>query len=210
MTHTNLTYPYQLPELGYSYDALEPHIDARTMEIHHTKHHNGYVNNLNAALEQVDDLKGKDLTQILMELDSVPEVVRTAVRNNGGGHLNHALFWQCIQPGGATGPGGDLKSAMNASFGSLDQFKEQFKKAAMTRFGSGWAWLVMNGSGGLEICSTPNQDTPVMDGNVPILGIDVWEHAYYLKYQNRRNEYVDQFWNLVNWDVVSRFYKLHA
>ena len=201
---------FTLPSLAYAYDALEPHIDARTMEIHHTKHHNGYINNLNAALEQHDDLKGKDITDILLKLDSVPEAIRTAVRNNGGGHLNHTLFWQFIHPGGASEPEGDLKVAMDRAFGTLDQFKEQFKKAAMTRFGSGWAWLSMNASSGLEISSTPNQDTPVMNGQVPILGLDVWEHAYYLNYQNRRNEYVDQFWNLVNWDVVSRFFKLHS
>jgi len=196
---------FELPSLPYAYDALEPTIDKETMNIHHTKHHNTYVTNLNAALEGHADLQQKSLDEILKNLDAVPADIRTAVRNNGGGHANHSLFWTILSPNGGGEPTGDLADAINSTFGSFDAFKEQFEKAAATRFGSGWAWLVVN-NGKLEITSTPNQDNPVSEGKTPILGIDVWEHAYYLKYQNKRPEYAKQFWNVVNWDQVQKNY----
>ncbi|OZM57697.1 superoxide dismutase [Lottiidibacillus patelloidae] len=197
---------FELPALSYAKDALEPHIDAQTMEIHHGKHHNAYVTNLNAALEGHDELSGKSLEELLANnLSAVPESIRTAVRNNGGGHMNHSLFWTVIGPNGGGEPTGELAEAINSKFGSLDSFKEEFAKAAATRFGSGWAWLVVN-NGELEVTSTPNQDNPVMEGKTAILGLDVWEHAYYLNYQNRRPDYIAAFWNVVNWDEVSKLY----
>ncbi len=194
---------HQLPDLPYAHNALEPHIDARTMEIHHGKHHNGYVTKLNAALEGNSDLEGKDLVDLLANLDRVPEGIRTAVRNNGGGHFNHTLFWSCMSPNGGGEPSGDLADAINSTFGSFDEFKSAFASAAGTRFGSGWAWLVVD-NGALKVTSTPNQDNPVMDGATPILGLDVWEHAYYLNYQNRRPDYVSAFFNVIDWDAVAK------
>lgn len=193
---------YALPELPYSYDALEPFIDARTMEIHHTKHHNGYTTKFNAALEG-SDLASKSAEDVIADLNSVPESIRTAVRNNGGGYVNHKLFWQIMKKD--VPYKGDVADAINSAFGGFDQFKEKFSAAAATRFGSGWAWLVLNG-GKLEITSTPNQDSPLSDGKTPVLGIDVWEHAYYLKYQNRRPEYIEAFFNVINWEKVNEFY----
>ncbi len=197
---------FELPALPYEKSALEPHIDAMTMEIHHGKHHAAYVNNLNKALESAPELAGKSLEELISNLSAVPESIRGAVRNNGGGHANHTLFWQILSPNGGGAPSGDLANAINAAFGSFDNFKAQFKTAATGRFGSGWAWLVVGSDGSVSITSTPNQDTPVMDGQTPILGLDVWEHAYYLKYQNRRPDYVDAFWNVVNWAEVARRY----
>ncbi|MDA5110039.1 superoxide dismutase [Brevibacillus thermoruber] len=194
---------HQLPELPYAYNALEPHIDAQTMEIHHGRHHATYVNNLNAALEGHTDLQSKSVEELISNLDALPESIRTAVRNNGGGHANHTLFWQIMSPNGGGAPSGALADAINAAFGSFDNFKAEFTKAATTRFGSGWAWLVVDG-GKLAITSTPNQDSPIMEGKTPILGLDVWEHAYYLKYQNKRPDYINAFWNVVNWDEVSK------
>ena len=196
---------FELPALPYAANALEPHIDEQTMNIHHGKHHNTYVTNLNAALEGHDDLSSKSLEELLSNLDAVPESIRTAVRNNGGGHANHSLFWQILSPNGGGAPKGELADAINSKFGSYDKFKEEFSNAAKGRFGSGWAWLVVN-NGELEITSTPNQDTPLMEGKTPILGLDVWEHAYYLKYQNRRPDYIAAFWNIVNWDEVEKRY----
>jgi Fe-Mn family superoxide dismutase len=196
--------PHELPKLSYPYDALEPHIDARTMEIHHSKHHAAYVNNLNTALEGYAALKDKALDQLLGDLNAVPEAIRTAVRNNGGGHANHTLFWAIMGPGGGGEPAGSLKSAIEKSLGGFAAFKEEFSKAAMTRFGSGWAWLVVDQSGQLKVLSTANQDSPVSDRMKPLLLIDVWEHAYYLKYQNRRADYVAAWWNTVNWAEVTR------
>lgn len=196
---------FELPQLPYAYDALEPHIDRETMNIHHTKHHNTYVTNLNKALEGHADLQGKSLDELISNLDAVPESIRTAVRNNGGGHANHSLFWKILSPNGGGTPSGELLEAINKKFGSFDAFKEEFTKAATGRFGSGWAWLVVN-NGELEVTSTPNQDSPLMEGKTPILGLDVWEHAYYLKYQNRRPEYISAFWNVVNWDEVAKLY----
>ena len=197
---------HELPPLPYAFDALEPHIDARTMEIHHDKHHAAYVNNLNGALKGNAALEQKSIIELLAELSSVPENIRTAVRNNGGGHLNHTMFWKLMSPGGGGEPGGELGDAIASKFGSFDDFKATFGKAAATRFGSGWAWLSVNG-GELEVTSTPNQDTPVMEGAKPVLGLDVWEHAYYLKYQNRRPDYVGAWWNTVNWDQVAENFK---
>ncbi|OCA92540.1 superoxide dismutase SodA [Pseudobacillus wudalianchiensis] len=197
---------FQLPELPYAYDALEPHIDKETMNIHHTKHHNTYVTNLNKALEGQDELANKSVEEVIANLDAVPESVRTAVRNNGGGHANHSLFWQLLSPNGGGAPSGELADAISSKFGSFDKFKEEFAAAAAGRFGSGWAWLVVN-NGELEITSTPNQDSPIMEGKTPILGLDVWEHAYYLNYQNRRPDYVSAFWNVVNWDEVAKRYQ---
>lgn len=196
---------YELPQLPYAYDALEPHIDKETMNIHHTKHHNTYITNVNAALEGNSDLAGKSVEELVSNLDAVPEAIRPAVRNNGGGHANHSLFWTILSPNGGGEPAGDLGEAINTKFGSYDNFKEEFAKAATTRFGSGWAWLVVN-NGELEVTSTPNQDSPLMEGKTPILGLDVWEHAYYLNYQNRRPDYIASFWNVVNWDEVSKRY----
>ncbi len=195
---------HKLPELPYAYDALEPHIDARTMEIHFTKHHQGYVNNLNAALEGHDDLQDKSALELVADLASVPEEVRTAVRNNGGGHVNHSMFWPAMSPDGGGEPSGDLAVAIDAAFGSFGDFQSRFNTAAATRFGSGWAWLCLNHEGSLLVTSTPNQDNPIAEGLTPILGLDVWEHAYYLKYQNRRPEYVSAWWNVVNWGEVGR------
>ena len=193
---------YTLPDLGYTFDALEPHIDARTMEIHHDKHHAGYVAKLNAAVEGTD-LGEKSVCDLISQLDEVPEDIRTAVRNNGGGHCNHSLFWKVIAPSGANTPSGDLALAIDSAFGSYDSFKEQFANAAATRFGSGWVWLVTDSDGNLSICSSPNQDNPLITGEgMQILGLDVWEHAYYLKYQNRRPDYIEAFWNVANWTAV--------
>ncbi|MGF9890368.1 superoxide dismutase SodA [Priestia megaterium] len=196
---------YKLPELPYAYDALEPHIDKETMNIHHTKHHNTYVTNLNAAVEGKADLESKSIEELISNLDAVPEDIRTAVRNNGGGHANHSLFWTILCPKGGGAPTGELADAIASKFGSFDQFKEEFANAAKTRFGSGWAWLVVN-NGELEVTSTPNQDSPLMEGKTPILGLDVWEHAYYLNYQNRRPDYISAFFNVVKWDEVAKRY----
>ncbi|MGG3450986.1 superoxide dismutase [Domibacillus aminovorans] len=197
---------FELPQLPYAYDALEPHIDKETMNIHHTKHHNTYVTNLNNALEGNEELLSKSVEEVIANLDAVPESARTAVRNNGGGHANHSLFWQLLSPNGGGAPSGKLGDAIDTKFGSFDAFKEEFAKAGATRFGSGWAWLsVANGE--LELSSTPNQDSPIMEGKTPILGLDVWEHAYYLNYQNRRPDYISAFWNVVNWDEVSKRYE---
>ena len=194
---------YSLPQLPYAYDALEPHIDKETMNIHHTKHHNTYVTNLNNALEGNEELLSKTVEELVSNLDAVPEAARTAVRNNGGGHANHSLFWEVISPNGGDQPTGDLAAAIDSKFGSFVNFKEEFSKAATTRFGSGWAWLVVN-NGELEVTSTPNQDNPLMEGKTPVLGLDVWEHAYYLNYQNRRPEYISAFFNVINWDEVAK------
>ena len=194
---------FELPALPYAYDALEPSVDARTMQIHHGKHHAGYTNNLNNALEGQDALADKSIEEILANLDSVPEAIRTAVRNNGGGYANHSLFWSIMSPNGGGEPEGELADAINSAFGSFADFKAAFTKAAGTRFGSGWAWLYVDGSGNLLVDSTPNQDTPLMDGNTPILGLDVWEHAYYLNYQNRRPDYIGAWWDVVNWSAVA-------
>lgn len=196
---------YKLPELPYAYDALEPHIDKETMNIHHTKHHNTYVTKLNEAVAGKQDLESKSVEELVANLDAVPENIRTAVRNNGGGHANHSLFWKLLSPNGGGAPTGELAEAINSKFGSFDQFKEDFAAAAAGRFGSGWAWLVVN-NGELEITSTPNQDSPLSEGKTPVLGLDVWEHAYYLNYQNRRPDYIKAFWNVVNWDEVARLY----
>ena len=193
---------YELPELSYAYDALEPNIDARTMEIHHSKHHAGYVAKVNAAIEGTD-LESKSVEDLVSDLDAVPDAIRGAVRNNGGGHANHSLFWTVLSADGGGEPSGALADAINAAFGSLDEFKTAFANAAATRFGSGWAWLSVDG-GNLVVESTPNQDSPLMEGRTPILGLDVWEHAYYLNYQNRRPDYIAAFWNAVNWDEVAR------
>ncbi len=201
-----MPYPFQLPELGFAYDALEPHIDARTMEIHHSKHHAGYTSKLNAALEGHDDLHGSSAESLLHSIDSLPAEIRGAVRNNGGGFVNHALFWQVIAPGGASAPTGDLAAAIDACCGSFDAFRDKFSGAAATRFGSGWAWLASSSEGGLKVYSTANQDSPLMEGLTPLLGLDVWEHAYYLNYQNRRPDYIAAFWNIVNWDAVAGLY----
>jgi Fe-Mn family superoxide dismutase len=197
---------FELPELPYAYDALEPSIDKETMNIHHTKHHNTYVTKLNDALEGQADLQNKFVEEIISNLDAVPENIRTAVRNNGGGHANHSLFWKVLSPNGGGEPTGELAEKINEKFGSFDKFKEEFGNAATGRFGSGWAWLVLN-NGELEITSTPNQDSPLMEGQTPLLGLDVWEHAYYLKYQNKRPEYISAFWNVVNWDQVAKNYE---
>ena len=198
-----MSYPYSLPALPYDFGALEPHIDAQTMQIHHGKHHNAYVTNLNAALEKAPELQKKSLPEILGNLNAVPEAIRGAVRNNGGGHWNHSAFWRLMAPQAGGAPKGKVADLITASFGGLDKLKEQFAAAAMGRFGSGWAWLVADGSK-LAIMSTPNQDNPAMEGKKAILGLDVWEHAYYLKYQNRRADYVGAWWNVVNWEQVAR------
>jgi superoxide dismutase, Fe-Mn family len=197
---------HQLPALPYAYNALEPHIDARTVEIHHDKHHQTYVNNLNAALEGQPDLQNKSIEEILKNLNAVPEAIRPAVRNNGGGHANHTLYWQCMGPNGGGEPQGDLAAAINKAFGSFASFKEQMTKAAVTRFGSGWAWLSVDKNGGLVLGNTLNQDTPLSEGLTPILTVDVWEHAYYLGYQNRRADYVAAWWNAINWDQIAKQY----
>jgi len=197
---------FELPKLPYAHDALEPHIDKTTMEIHHGKHHQAYVTNLNKALESAPELAGKSLEELLANnLAIVPESIKTAVRNNGGGHWNHSFFWEILGPNAGGAPTGNVAKAIDAAFGSFDAFKEKFAAAAAGRFGSGWAWLVKSGNG-VEITSSPNQDNPVFEGKTPILGLDVWEHAYYLKYQNRRPEYIGAFWNVVNWaEVEKRF-----
>ncbi len=198
---------FELPKLDYSYDALEPHIDARTMEIHHTKHHAAYINNLNAAIEGTD-MAGKSIEELLSNISSLP----VAVRNNGGGYYNHSLFWKVMSPNGGGQPSGELAAAIDKAFGSFDAFKEEFSKAAATRFGSGWAWLVKTPAGELVVSSTPNQDNPLMDvadvKGTPLLGIDVWEHAYYLNYQNRRPDYIGAFWSVINWDEVATRFKV--
>lgn len=194
---------FELPELGYSFDALEPYIDAKTMEIHHDKHHGAYVEKLNAALKDHPNLQGKTIEEILSGIDSVPEDIRTAVRNNGGGHYNHTLFWESMKPGGAKEPNNGLAAVLDEAFGGFDEFKSKMADAGVGRFGSGWAWLVST-NGKLEVYSTANQDSPLMEGKTPILGLDVWEHAYYLKYQNKRPDYIAAWWNIVNWDVVAK------
>ncbi|ATO50043.1 MULTISPECIES: superoxide dismutase [Brevibacillus] len=194
---------HQLPALPYANNALEPHFDALTMEIHHDRHHATYVNNLNAALEGHADLQGKSVEELISNLDALPEGIRTAVRNNGGGHANHSLFWEILSPNGGGNPTGAIADAINAAFGSYDNFKAEFTKAATGRFGSGWAWLIVDGDK-VAITSTPNQDSPVMEGKKPVLGLDVWEHAYYLNYQNKRPDYIGAFWNLINWEEVNK------
>jgi superoxide dismutase, Fe-Mn family len=194
--------PYELPPLPYAFNALEPHIDEQTMRIHHDKHHGAYVTNLNAAVEKHPDLQAKSPEDLLRAINSVPEAIRTAVRNNGGGHVNHTMFWEIMAPSAGGGPAGRIADAIKGTFGGFDAFKEQFAKAAMGRFGSGWAWLVDAG-GKLAIESTANQDSPLMEGKWPVFGLDVWEHAYYLKYQNRRADYVNAWWNVVNWEAVN-------
>lgn len=202
---------HEVPDLPYAFDALEPHIDARTMEIHHGKHHAAYVSKLNDAISGNADLEGKSIEELVSDLSAVPEGIRGAVRNNGGGHANHSLFWTIMSPNGGGAPTGDLAAAIDSAFGSFDAFKEKFAAAAATRFGSGWAWLCVK-DGEVAVCSTPNQDTPLMGedvagcGGTPILGLDVWEHAYYLNYQNRRPDYISAFWNVVDWDAVAARY----
>ena len=202
---------HQLPNLSYSVDALEPHIDARTMEIHHGKHHQTYINNLNAALESNPDLSSKSVDDLISDLSQVPENIRSAVRNNGGGHSNHSFFWQVISPSGGGIPIGSLNDAITSAFGSFDAFKDAFTKAALTRFGSGWAWLIKSGDS-VAVTSTPNQDSPLMEGiadaaGTPLIGLDVWEHAYYLNYQNRRPDYISAFWNVVDWDRANALFE---
>ena len=200
---------YELPKLAYAYDALIPHIDAKTMEIHHGKHHAAYIANLNKAIEGNADLEAKTIDELITDLGAVPEGIRNAVRNNGGGHANHALFWSILSPNSGGAPTGDLGAAIDSAFGSFDAFKDAFKNASLTRFGSGWAWLVVKAGGTLAVTSTPNQDNPIMGeaagccGSTPLVGLDVWEHAYYLNYQNRRPDYVDAFWKVVNWNAVA-------
>jgi Fe-Mn family superoxide dismutase len=194
---------FTLPALPYAAEALEPHIDKQTMEIHHGKHHNAYVTNLNAALEKAPELQSKSIEDLLKDISSVPEAIRTAVRNNGGGHANHSMFWQIMAPKAGGAPTGAIADAITSSFGGFDKLKEEFKKAAIGRFGSGWAWLIAS-SGKLTIESSANQDSPVMEGKKIVMGIDVWEHAYYLKYQNRRPDYIDAWWNVVNWAEVNK------
>lgn len=193
---------FELPELGYGFDALEPYIDAKTMEIHHGKHHATYVAKLNEALAEHESFKNLPIEKLLKELDDVPEQIRTAVRNNGGGHYNHTLFWESMKPGGVKTPQGALADMIEARFGNLEALQAKINDAAVARFGSGWSWLVESG-GDLEVYSTPNQDSPIMEGKSVLLGVDVWEHAYYLKYQNRRPDYLEAWWNVVNWDIVA-------
>ena len=204
MTHT-------LPSLDYSVDALEPHVDARTMEIHHGKHHQTYIDKLNGALECHSELNSNSVENLISDLSRIPEDIRGAVRNNGGGHYNHTFFWQCISPNGGGIPSGELASAIDSSFGNLDSFKNEFTQAGLTRFGSGWAWLIKKEDGSLAVTSTPNQDNPIMQGvtdqcGTPIIGLDVWEHAYYLNYQNRRPDYISAFWNIVDWDRANTLF----
>lgn len=196
---------FQLPDLPYAKDALEPSIDAQTMEIHHDKHHAGYTSKLNAAVEGTS-LENQSIEEILRNFNSVPSDIQTAVRNNGGGYANHTLFWNIMSPNGGGQPSGELANAMSSAFGSFDAFKEKFSSAAAGQFGSGWGWLVVKGDGSLDVYGTPNQDSPLMQGDTPILGVDVWEHAYYLKYQNKRPDYISNWWNVVNWDAVSENY----
>jgi len=201
-----MAYPFELPELGYDYSALEPHVDARTMKIHHGKHHQGYTNKLNAALEDHADFHAYSAEQLLRGLRALPEAIRTAVRNNGGGFHNHALFWDVMTPGGGDRPSGDLAGAIDDAFGSFDDFKDTFASTAAGQFGSGWGWLAVCPFGDLHVFSTPNQDSPLIEGFSPILGVDVWEHAYYLHYQNRRGDYLSAWWNTVNWSRVAERY----
>jgi Fe-Mn family superoxide dismutase len=203
--------PHQLPDLSYSVDSLEPHIDARTMEIHHGKHHQTYVNNLNAALEGNSALADKPVNELITDLSQIPEDIRGTVRNNGGGHSNHTFFWEVISPSGGGIPSGSLGAAITSAFGSFDSFKDAFTKAALTRFGSGWAWLIKSGDS-VQVTSTPNQDSPLMEGiadntGLPLIGLDVWEHAYYLNYQNRRPDYIGAFWNVVDWDRANALFE---
>ncbi|HIL70175.1 MAG TPA: superoxide dismutase [Verrucomicrobia bacterium] len=198
---------HELPDLPYAKDALEPHVDAQTMEIHHGKHHQTYISKLNGALSGHPDLESKSVEDLISDLNAVPEAIRGPVRNHGGGHANHSLFWTIMGPGGGGGPTGALADAINSTFGSLDEYKAKFEAAGATRFGSGWAWLVVNQQKGLEVMSTTNQDSPLSEGKTPLLGCDVWEHAYYLKYQNRRPEYLKAFWNVVNWGQVASNYE---
>jgi len=211
----NLEHPfnpmaYELPPLPYPFAALEPHIDAKTMEIHHDKHHQAYITNANNALKDYPDLAAKPVEELIANLNAVPEAIRTAVRNNAGGHANHTFFWKIMGPNAGGEPEGKLADAIKSTFGGLDQFKEKLQAAGAGRFGSGWAWLVLNKQGSLEITSTPNQDSPIMDGLKPVLGVDVWEHAYYLKYQNRRPDYLKAWWNVVNWPAVTQHYETLA
>jgi Fe-Mn family superoxide dismutase len=201
---------YTLPPLPYATSALEPAIDAQTMEIHHDKHHAAYVNNLNNALKDLPEIAAKSVNDLIASLNEVPEAIRTAVRNNGGGHSNHTFYWELMTPGGSSTPVGTLETAINQAFGSIEEFKTKFEAAGIARFGSGWVWLVKNKEGALEIISTPNQDSPVMEGLTPIIGNDVWEHAYYLHYQNRRADYLKAWWNLVNWDKAAAHYQHSA
>lgn len=198
---------YELPALPYAKDALEPHIDAMTMEIHHGRHHNTYVTNLNKALESAPELASKSVEDLIADLNAVPENIRTAVRNNGGGHANHSLFWTTISPNGGGAPSGALAQAIDSELGGFEKFKESFTAAATTRFGSGWAWLAVGKDGKLKVYSLPNQDSPIMEGDKPLLGLDVWEHAYYLKYQNKRPDYIAAFWNIVDWNKVGQLYE---
>ncbi len=198
---------FTLPPLPYDYAALEPYIDAQTMQIHHDKHHQTYVTNLNAALKDTPEFLEQSPEQIISNLNAIPESARTAVRNNGGGHVNHTLFWEIMTPGGSTAPTGALAAAITSAFGDVEALKKQVNEAATKRFGSGWSWLVADSSGQLSVISTPNQDNPLMDGKTPILGVDVWEHAYYLKYQNKRPDYLAAWWNTVNWDEVGKRYE---
>ena len=201
---------YELPPLPYPVDALEPHIDAKTMEIHHDKHHQAYITNANNALKDYPQLAAKPVEELIADLSAVPEAIRTVVRNNAGGHANHSFFWLILGPNAGGSPKGKLADAITSTFGSFDQFKEKVQAAGAGRFGSGWAWLVINKAGSLEITSTPNQDSPIIDGLKPLLGIDVWEHAYYLKYQNRRPDYLKAVWNVINWDAVSKHFETAA
>ncbi|MFZ8806389.1 MAG: superoxide dismutase [Minisyncoccia bacterium] len=197
-----MKYPYSLPQLPYPYDALEPYIDKMTMEIHHTKHHQAYINSLNSALEEYPEFHNLELEEILKKLNQLPEEIRTAVRNNGGGHYNHSLFWEIMKPNGGGEPKGKLKEEIERNFGSFEEFKKLFSETAIKHFGSGWAWLVITPDKKLKVYSMLNQDSPLMNGDIPIMGLDVWEHAYYLKYQNRRAEYVEAWWHVVNWDKI--------
>lgn len=197
---------HELPALPYAHNALEPHIDTATMEIHHGRHHNAYVTNLNNALNSAPELASKSVEDLIADLNSVPESIRTAVRNNGGGHANHSLFWKTISPNGGGQPSGALAAAIDAELGGFDKFKETFAAAGATRFGSGWAWLALGKDGKLKVYSLPNQDSPIMEGDTPLLGLDVWEHAYYLKYQNKRPDYIAAFWNVVDWNAVGAIY----
>ena len=200
-----MKYPYFLPQLPYPYDSLEPYIDKMTMEIHHTKHHQAYINNLNSALEKYPEFHNLELEEILKNLNQLPEEIKTAVRNNGGGHYNHSLFWEIMKPEGGE-PEGKLTEALKSTFGSFENFKNLFSEVALKHFGSGWAWLVLTPKKELKVYSLPNQDSPLMNGDLPIMGLDIWEHAYYLKYQNRRNEYIQAWWNVVNWEKIEDNY----
>jgi len=201
-----MAHPFELPDLPYAFDALEPHIDARTMEIHHDRHHKAYTDKLNEAIGKHGDWQNKEIDEILRDIDRLPEDIRTAVRNNGGGYANHNLFWEIMSPDGGGEPGGELGDAIRSTFGSFNDFKEKVSGAAAGQFGSGWGWLVVGSGGGLKVYSTPNQDSPYMKGETPILGVDVWEHAYYLKYQNKRPDYLSAWWNTVNWNAVAERY----